>query len=188
MIALLPHLVRLELNQRLLAGEADAALLAWLNGRTEEEGASDVRPPAATDLAAWRVGGYRDWLKRQETARAMRQLAEEVAELCPAGAEPATELLAAWLGCRYVAESHRLRECSAHPEGDWRRLREFCSDVATLRRLDQAAARLRLDREKFEEEGRERRAKEEAEKCPQAGPRGITRETLEKIEQAIGLL
>ena len=54
MIALLPHRVRLELNQRLLAGEAEAALLAWLTGRTDEEGASGVRPLAATDLAAWK--------------------------------------------------------------------------------------------------------------------------------------
>jgi hypothetical protein len=191
-IARLPKHIRRELNRRLDLGEPGKRLVEWLNGLPEVNQPLQLqfggRPITEQDLTAWRQGGYRDWRKRQQTATALRDMAEDVAELGQPGAEPVTDLLAAWVSSRYVAESHRLREITAESAADWRRLRELCSDVATLRRLDQTAARLRLDRERFDEASRERRTNEELEKRCQNGSGGLSPETLETIREACKLL
>jgi len=63
---------------------------------------------------------------------------------CPADRPRFTDLLALWLAARYALLTRTLT-ADEGPE-QWRRLRELCADVVELRRGDQTAERLRLDR------------------------------------------
>ena len=191
-IARLPRTLRDQLNHRLQGGEQASSLAEWLNALTEVQDMLKSQFPDASitenDLAQWKSDGYSAWLRRQETAAAMRTMAADVEELTTAAPEPPAELLAQWLPLRYVAASRGLRQMTGDPEADWRRLRDFCADVATLRRLDQTAARLRLDRDKFEQEVREVRADEEEEERRKNHQGGLTPEALALIEEEAGIM
>lgn len=67
-IAVLPFLVRSELNIRLSAGEKTGQILAWLNSLGE---AKALFPEGINDenLLAWRKGGYQDWLNARPGRR-----------------------------------------------------------------------------------------------------------------------
>ena len=192
MISTLPKNVRDQLNRRLEAGEPEKPLIKWLNALTEVQDMLKSQFPDASiteiDLARWKSDGYSAWLRRQQTAAAMRTMAADVEDLAAAAPEPPAERLAQWLPLRYVAASRGLRQTTGDPEADWRRLRDFCADVATLRRLDQTAARLHLDRDKLEQEVREVRVEEEEEERRKNHKGGLTPETLALIEEAAGIM
>jgi len=192
MISTLPKTIRDQLNQRLESGEPETPLLEWLNGLPEVQEMLQTEFPGASisekDLAQWKQEDYPAWLERQETTVAMQTMVADVEELTPAGAEPPAELLAQWLAFRYVTASRSLQETTGEPGADWRRLRDFCADVATLRRLDHTAARLRLDREKFEHDTREFRAKEEQAEWRQNHKGQLSPETIRKLREAVRLL
>ncbi len=69
-IARLPFVIREELNNRLLDGEAGAKILPWLNTHPVviKILAEDFEGLRVTDsnLSDWRLGGYADWMKRRE--------------------------------------------------------------------------------------------------------------------------
>lgn len=123
-----------------------------------------------------------------EALSAARELAVEVNELRQASEEPLTDALAQLLTAEYVlATKAAIRQA----EGgllDLNTLRTLCRDVAALRRGDQAAARLRLDRERFDEELRERRKEEEKAVRQACRRRGLRKGTIRKIEQELRLL
>lgn len=150
-IARLPRHLRDALNLQLQEAELPQRVLEWLNGKPEVKAlrTDGARALTAADLAQWQAGGYPEWLAQQEALAASRRMAEEVGEFTNLETEPLTERLAAWLAVRYVAESRRLRESTGDPEQDWQRLRDFSSDVAALRRGDQNAERLRIERERL---------------------------------------
>jgi hypothetical protein len=150
-IARLPKAVRDELNRRLENGQPGRQLVAWLNGLPEVQAvlAADFggKPVREQNLSEWKQGGYRDWVTQQEALELAARLGEDAAELGAADRPPLTDKLAQWLAVRYAAAVHVLAATEANPESEWQRLREFCADIVELRRGDQSAERLRLQRE-----------------------------------------
>ena len=83
-IAHLPAEIRRELNTRLADGESGPALLTWLNSLDDVKAilARDfyARPIRTQNLSEWRLGGFQDWLHRQETLDNIRQFVEDSEE------------------------------------------------------------------------------------------------------------
>jgi len=149
-LARLPRSIREALNRRLDDGEPGSKLVAWLNALPEVQAlvAAEFNgaPINEQNLSRWKKGGYGDWLAREET----RAVAEHLAAEANAGSEdgqPAlTETLAQWVTARYAVETRRITE-SDDAEA-LRLLHGMCADVVQLRRRDQIAERLNLDRER----------------------------------------
>jgi len=157
-IARLPCVIRDELNGRIVNGQTGAVILEWLNSLpvVREVLAADFggEPVHKRNLSRWRMGGYREWLLQQEAASALRRIDCETLELRKTGGEPGAEAsgqnpgvltdnMALWLAARYLVAVQGME--TEDGTLDWRHLREFCADLARLRRGDHAAARLDLD-------------------------------------------
>ena len=88
-ITRLPEPLREELNQRLRNGEPAHIILPWLNALPEvialvEEhyGGNLISPQ---NLSDWNLGGYREWLTRQEMRESSKDFAAEATHLAAAG-------------------------------------------------------------------------------------------------------
>jgi hypothetical protein len=78
-----------------------------------------------------------------------RPVASELEELAAEDGQPLTDKMAVWLSVRYLVAARKREEEGENVEDAWNRLREFCSDLAALRRGDHNAERLKLEREKW---------------------------------------
>jgi hypothetical protein len=150
-IARLPRDIREHLNRRLQDGEQGKHLVEWLNELpqvrrvlAEEFGGKPLREQ---NISEWRKGGYRDWLAQQEALDMVKRVTADADELQPGATEPLTEKLAPWLVARYFVAAKTL--LTENGRMDWKVLRELCNDVVALRRGDQNAEWLRLDRERL---------------------------------------
>jgi hypothetical protein len=87
-IGSIPADIRRELNVRLYNGEKGPRLLAWLNEQPdvkrimEEQWNSE--PVSASNLSEWRGGGYKDFLRRQETVENTKALSQWALDLAKA--------------------------------------------------------------------------------------------------------
>jgi len=153
-IARLPKAVREQLNRRLQDGEPGKRLVEWLNTLPEVQEVLRAdfggRPISEQNLSEWKAGGYREWLLQQEALDMVKRVAADADELQQATTEPLTDKLAPWLVARYFVAAKAL--ATGNGEVDWRLLRELCNDVVALRRGDHYAARLRLERERLDQE------------------------------------
>lgn len=153
-IARLPRLVRDELNRRLDDGEPGHQLVAWLNAREDVQSLLAEhfggRPINEPNLTAWREGGFRAWQAHRQLFDDAQLAAENAAELEADGSSLTGHLstllaaryataLANWDGEPGTPAAQRLQALSA--------LRQ---DIATLRRGDYNAARLRLEQQRFD--------------------------------------
>jgi hypothetical protein len=134
-----------------------------------------------------------------ETKALLQGMAAEAEELKQALGGSITDAVAGWLAQQYVLAG---REQSGRAEGAgrWEVLRAFAQDWTLLRRGDHSAARLQLEREELELARENRQAQKEKEfrewlKRPEIRKelfpdptRGITRETIERIERELKLL
>ena len=88
-IARLPHDLREQVNRRLRDNEPAAKVISWLNPMTEViqvcEEYFDGEPITPQNLSAWRLGGYREWLRRQESVENTKTRAAFAVELVKAG-------------------------------------------------------------------------------------------------------
>jgi hypothetical protein len=152
-IARLPRSIRDELNRRLRDGESGTKLLAWLNALPEMQCVMahefGGQPVTQQNLSDWRLGGYQEWLQEQKAAELVRHPFAEADELKSVLDEPASEKLGTWLAARYALASSQLSSEDGG-ELDWQRLRQMCSDVATLRQADYRAARLKMQQARSE--------------------------------------
>jgi hypothetical protein len=88
-IANLPNDIREQLNLRLLEGETQKELVAWLNAlpdfqsvlRSQFNGA----PISEVNLTLWRQGGYLQWLTERECFDSARALADGDCDLAETG-------------------------------------------------------------------------------------------------------
>jgi hypothetical protein len=164
-IARLPCEIRDQLNRRLQDGEQGKRLVSWLNALPQvrhvlAEGFGG-KPIREQNLSEWRKGGYPDWLAQQEALDLVKRVTADADELQPGATEPLTEKLAPWLAARYFVAAKGL--LTENGEVDRKLLRELCNDVVALRRGDQNAQRLRLERERLEHAWTRDRARSEAE-------------------------
>jgi hypothetical protein len=132
------------------------------------------------------------------TQQLLRDMAAEAKELQEAAGGSVTDTVAGWLASQYASAAHEKLDGAAGGQ-HWEILRAFVQDLTLLRRGDQAAARLQLDREQLdwqrangklqkEKEFREwiQRPEVREELLPEN--RGLTPETLAKIERELNLL
>jgi hypothetical protein len=88
-IARLPHSLREEINRRLLDGETSGTLLAWLNAEPEAvriwEAHFEGVPASAENLSQWRMGGYRDWIGRNEKSEHLKTLTSFAVKVAKSG-------------------------------------------------------------------------------------------------------
>ncbi len=84
-IGRMPKTVRDELNARLRDGESSATILPWLNAMPAVKAILKKRwrAEAVSDqnLSAWRNGGYKEWLQRQDELDQTKGLVEFSADL-----------------------------------------------------------------------------------------------------------
>jgi len=153
-IARLPREIREQLNRRLLDGQPELEVLAWLRALPEARAAqlpeSDGNPLSEQDLSEWQATGHRDWLAQQSALDQVRQLSAEVAELEQAGEGALTNQLAQFLSAQYVVAARAAVRQAAGAAVDLKTLQVLCGDLVALRRGDQNAGWLRLEREKLE--------------------------------------
>jgi len=152
-IARLPRDIRDQLNRRLDDGEPGNRLVEWLNSLPEVQTAqspkSDGNPLSKEDLSEWEASGYRDWLAQQAALEQVRQVSADAAELAQAGEGALTDTLAQFLSAQYVVAAKAAVRRAAGAAVDLKTLQVLCNDVVALRRGDQHAEWLRLEREKL---------------------------------------
>lgn len=152
-IARLPRNIRDELNHRLDDGETGGRILQWLNTLpavqavlTAEFGGGLIN---AQNLSNWRKGGYQHWLKQQARRNLVRELIENAEELATdAGGVELGNHLSAILVAELAASVRGALEELADPAERSVRLQEFLLTLARVRRQDNQAGRLAIERER----------------------------------------
>lgn len=164
-IARLPCSIREELNRRLRDGEPSKNLVELLNSlpKVQEVLAEEFgrRPINEQNLSEWKQGGYEDWLQHQETRAWVQQLADQSAEIEEVtGDFSVTDWLSAPLA---FALGRWLQTAAAKAPDDPKQIQTLlfvAREVIRLRRSDHSEQRLRLERERWEEEYTMRRVAE----------------------------
>ena len=106
-ITRLPEPLREELNQRLRNGEPAHIILPWLNklpeviALVEEHYGGNLISPQ--NLSDWNLGGYREWLTRQEMRESSKDFAAEAAHLGTAAGGSLLQPLTTAIHARYGA-------------------------------------------------------------------------------------
>ena len=106
-ITRLPETLREELNQRLRNGEPAHIILPWLNklpeviALVEEHYGGNLISPQ--NLSDWNLGGYREWLTRQEMRESSKDFAAEAAHLGTAAGGSLLQPLTTAIHARYGA-------------------------------------------------------------------------------------
>ena len=152
-IARLPQVIREQLNRRLDDGESGGGLLEWLNALpavqavlAAEFGGSRIN---AQNLSNWRKGGYQYWLKQQERRILVRELTENAEELvADAGGVEISNHLSAVLVAELAASARDLLATLTNPAERCTRMQEFLDTLVRVRRQDNLAGRLAIERER----------------------------------------
>ena len=185
-IARLPKEIREELNQRLQDGEPGPGLVRWLNRLPEvNEVLADRfggRPINEVNLTEWRQGGFLDW-ERHEQARALVcQMAERAQDLeFEAEGVPIADRLAALLATELALYAETALREASDPKERWERLRAALQEVSKLRREDHRAARVTIERERWQAEVN-RQQEEQSEKERNAAKAGMLTPLYAKVE------
>ena len=152
-IARLPQMIREQLNCRLDDGEPGGGLLEWLNALpavqavlAAEFGSCRIN---AQNLSNWRTGGYQHWLKQQERRNFVRELTENAEELAAdAGGVEISNHLSAVLVAELAASARDSLATLTDPAERCMRMQEFLNTLIRVRRQDNLAGRLAIERER----------------------------------------
>jgi len=167
-IARLPHTIREQINRRLQDGEVGKQTAEWLNTLPEVmsllEAEFDGQPVTEANVVSWELGAYRHWVEQQEALEAAVQLGENAAEIAQAAGGQLADHLALWLTAR-IAVALRKTPCAGDDAaGQLQGLRQLVGDLVALRKGDQSAQWLRIEREKLDSELRKFEEEEAARK------------------------
>jgi hypothetical protein len=155
-IARLPGAIRAQLNARLQRGDDGKNILAWLNSLPEAKSVFDAefvgRPVTEQNLSDWRLGRYQEWLAQQEVLAQARDMADSQKELeTVTPGESFADHLAAAVAFRYAAIlAAQGAELDEKALRQLRALRPICQAALGLCRTRQNAARLRIERERWD--------------------------------------
>lgn len=157
-IARLPLHIRNQINQRLQDGEEGEDILKWLN---EHSIVQDVlkrhfrgQPIGKQNLSAWRLGGFREWQRLQESHAFMHRLVEHSDDLQTKGGEiELTDRLAQIAAGEMASVLERLLEQTDDPQKRWLLLRDVVRELVPLRAGDHRAVQLQLNKEQADVEG-----------------------------------
>ena len=156
-IARIPHHLREELNRRLRDGEICQKLLDWLNAIPEVQAILQAHfhgePIKQPNLSQWVQGGYQDWVQRQEGMEISWNLMEHAQDLNrTVGPNALSDHYGNVLTIQLVQSARRLLTKDLDAEEYFARVSKILKQVDRLRRNDHQAERLRLQREKQEQE------------------------------------
>jgi len=155
-IARLPRVIREQLNERLANGEMGTRLVAWLNELpevrkilTEQFGGQPINKQ---NLSNWKLGGYVEWFGWKELKGHAEEVANRQEDLETSPMEHmATLATVEYVATVAMAAQDRSEGSKWEFAPEWKRriqpLRTLIRDVAELRRGDQRAARIKLDRQ-----------------------------------------
>ena len=137
-IARLPNDIREQINSRLRDGEEGKSILTWLNSLPEVQTILAElfhgRPVNHANFSEWKLGGYRDWLLRQNALEFARNLQDK--------GQTSDAALDRWVAIQYAAATKALVTEELDPKTKWVRLRELCADFTLLRRAQLTAERI----------------------------------------------
>lgn len=151
-VSRLPLHIRNQLNQRLQDGEEGHVILKWLNEHKTVREVLDRLFQGQNinkqNLSAWRLGGFREWQRLQESHAFMHRLVERSDDLAEKdGGVELTDRIAQVAAGEMAAVLERLLDQQDNPAERWKLVREFVRELVPLRAGDQRAARLQLERE-----------------------------------------
>jgi len=153
-IARLPLNIREELNRRLQNGEEGKGLVEWLNSLPEVQAVLNERfagkPLSNKNLSEWNQGGYREWEVRQQVKEAVTQMDADTEGLAEAGERPFIDTLLKALAARYAVAAQALDQSDKRGQMDVQLLHRLCYDVISLRRSEQFAKRVQVDRDRLD--------------------------------------
>ena len=155
-IARLPLAIREQLNSRLNDGVPGQELVTWLNGLKEVQAVLaqhfESRPVTDQNLSDWKLGGFRDWLREQDTGDWLRALTEQSSAFKEATnrtnvSDAVSTTLAVALGRRIQRLTSPTGDFAANPENE-RELLTLAKALADLRRSDHNLQRVRIERQR----------------------------------------
>ena len=121
-------------------------------------------PIVEANVVSWKLGGFRHWEEQQEALEAAVQFGEDAAEIGQAAGGLLADHLALCLTAR-IAVALRQAPCAGEDAaGQLQRLRQLVGDLVALRKGDQSAQWLRIEREKLDSELRKFEEEEAARK------------------------
>jgi hypothetical protein len=165
-IARLPHAIREQINRRLQNSDEGKEIIEWLNALPEVRVVIDTefegQAVSEVNLSNWRLGGYRDWEAQQEALEAVRRFGADAAEINQAAGGQLADQLALCLMARIAVAWQKVPCGGDDPDAELQRLRQMCADLVALRKGDQNAQRLRIERERIDLELKKDAAKEDA--------------------------
>jgi hypothetical protein len=149
-IARLPHDIRDQIHTRLRDGEEGKQILAWLNALPEVKArlaaAFGGQPISPANLTQWKKRSHAAWLIEQAALAQANRFISECRQLAQAGEGTVTDNLSTFVTAQYALATQQYGG-EPDPRAQWKHLRALCHDVVGLRRGDQLAERLRLQRE-----------------------------------------
>ncbi len=152
-IARLPKSIRDQINLRLQDGQTAKPILDWLNNLPEVQQVLhtlfDGRPFNPTNLSQWRRGGYRDWLTAQDALSLLATLEDLDDADHQKLLDSLAKKLAQWTALQYAANAQAMIQDEADPQRRWQHLRQLTADVTRLRRCEQQAERLAIERDRL---------------------------------------
>ncbi len=199
-IAALPEAVRADVNRRLADGHTARSIADWLSDLPEVQALLRERfnnePVSESNVSAWRLGGYQDWLERRDDLDLVRELSAQASDLASATQAAPTP------GAALLASAKLFQALQAcDPVADPSRFRLLVLGLADLRVAEDAERRLQLAQQRLQQADRkllfeERRVKAlEARLAaargllpPPESKGGITPETLARIEKELHIL
>ena len=145
-IARLPREIRQALNERLLDGEPQSAVLTWLNSLPEVRSrlATDFagRPITKQNLSEWYAGGYTRWFAHRQLLDGAQQIVENANNVPP----DLTHDISLLLGAR-LALAAKKAQTTADPATKAKLIFQLCRSVARLRRAEHTRQRVALERQ-----------------------------------------
>ena len=156
-IARLPRNIREQLNRRLQDGEPGPELVGWLNGLPEVSQMLAVRFGGRSinevNLTEWRQGGFLEWERHEQACALVGNVAERAQDLeWEAEGAAIADRLAALLATELTLYAESVLRETADPKERWDRLQSMLREVSRLRREDHRAARVAIEKERWQAE------------------------------------
>ena len=201
-IARLPRDLRIKLNRRLDNGLPSHEILDWLNRdktvRKILAGQFESEPISRQNLSAWRTGDYQEWTNRRDAIELMKEVSGDAddifSEIGSENDSPCfSDKMALWYTARYLVLAKKV--IATAEEGDLDKqeaaMHRIGRVLAYLRRSDHSAARIRLQRDRFEfqrtqaEEAKEAREAKSKPAKPRGNPGLSTPEKIHRVRQML---
>jgi hypothetical protein len=180
-IARLPAKLRQEVNVRLDAGQTGEEICRWLNEEPETKQTMarhfSSEPVTESNVTAWRVGGFADWRKHQETLSAMQTMRQ----VSQASGIAVTEELSLYIAARVAVLLQDTEKEKAAPKERLKILSRVAAIMEIIRHGDHRGWVAEATRHRMEDRASKGR--------PVAGThRGIPPEVMEQVERELRLL